>query len=352
MVASGGRNGGCMTVSMSLVWLRASALSAVVLLASPSQTPAAEPISLALPLACEIGKTCFLQNYVDRDPSPKWQDYKCGEQSYEGHNGTDFRLPSMAEQRAGVDVLAAAPGTVIGSRDGVADISIRDPAAESVKGRECGNGVMVRHEGGWMTQYCHMAKGSIRVSRGQKVEAGTPLGRVGLSGNTEFPHLHFNAILNEIKVDPFAYGAEAGSCGGGKSLWNESVRASLHYQRGEVLNAGFAANPITMEQVESGEAQRQPPTPTSPVLVAYVRAIGLEAGDVLELSIKAPDGSPFTQQREKPLDHSKAQQFIMVGRKRGATPWPSGVYTARYKIIRDNKDVLDKTFTVNLASPG
>ena len=29
-----------------------------------------DPISLALPLACELGKTCFLQNYVDTDTSP------------------------------------------------------------------------------------------------------------------------------------------------------------------------------------------------------------------------------------------------------------------------------------------
>lgn len=333
------------------VWRRASILSMAALLGGAVQTSAAGPISLALPLACEIGKTCFVQNYVDNDPSPKWRDYKCGEQTYEGHDGTDFRLPSMAEERSGVDVLAAAPGTVIATRDGVADISIRDPAAESVKGRECGNGVMVRHADGWMTQYCHMAKGSIRVTRGQPVETGTPLGRVGLSGNTEFPHLHFNVFLNQTKLDPFAYGAEPGSCGkGGQPLWNEAVRAALQYRRGEVLNTGFAAVPVKMEQIESGEALHAAPTTSSEVLVAYVRAIGLEAGDVLEFSIKAPDGSPFAEKREQPLDHSKAQWFMMIGKKRSAAPWPAGTYTAQYKIIRDNKPALEKTFTVNLAA--
>jgi hypothetical protein len=239
---------------------------------------------------------------------------------------------------------------VIGTRDGVADISIKDPAAESVKGRECGNGVMIRHADGWMTQYCHMAKGSIRVTRGQRVETGTPLGRVGLSGNTEFPHLHFNAFSNQTKVDPFAYGAEPGTCGkGGQLLWNEAARAVLQYHRGEVLNAGFAADPVKMEQIESGEALRLKPTTTSPALIAYVRTIGLEAGDVLELAIKAPDGSAFVENREKPLDHSKAQWFMMIGKKRGATPWPGGTYTAQYKVIRDNKPALEKTFTVDLS---
>lgn len=326
--------------------LAAAILSAALFV--PSTTRAADPISLALPLACEIGKNCFVQNYVDSDASPKWKDYRCGQQTYDGHDGTDFRVPSMEEQRAGVAVLAAAPGTVIGARDGVAEVSIREVAAETIKGRECGNGVVLRHAGGWITQYCHMAKGSIRVSRGQQVETGAPLGRIGLSGNTEFPHLHFSVRHHETKIDPFAYGAEEGSCGGGHSLWNEAARTALGYRRGEVINSGFAGNAFTMAQIESGEVKRMPPSASSPALVAYVRAIGLEADDVLELSIVAPDGKPFAQQRPPPLDRSKAQFFTMVGKKRGQTPWPAGTYTARYHVLRDGKSVLEKSFTFDL----
>jgi murein DD-endopeptidase MepM/ murein hydrolase activator NlpD len=327
----------------------AAILSAALLLPSASETRAADPISLALPLACEIGKTCFVQNYADSDASSKWKDYRCGEQTYDGHGGTDFRVPSMDEQRAGVDVIAAAPGTVIGTRDALADISVREGSAESVKGRECGNGVLLRHEGGWVTQYCHIAKDSIRVSRGQKVETGTPLGRIGLSGNTEFPHLHFSVRHNETKIDPFAYQAETGSCGGGKSLWNETARTALSYRRGEVMNAGFAGNTVTMAQIDSGETKHMPPTVNSPVLIAYVRAIGLEANDVLEMSIVGPDGKPFVQPaRQPPLDHSKAQYFTMVGKKRGQESWQAGTYTATYRILRDNSSVLEKTFMFDL----
>jgi hypothetical protein len=49
----------------------AAILSAVLLVPNASGTRAADPISLALPLACEIGKTCFLQNYTDSDASPQ-----------------------------------------------------------------------------------------------------------------------------------------------------------------------------------------------------------------------------------------------------------------------------------------
>ena len=331
--------------------LQTAIVAAALLLPGARDIHAADPISLALPLACEIGKTCFVQTYVDRDASPKSRDYRCGQQTYDGHDGTDIRVPSMDEQRAGVDVLAAAPGTVIGTRDGVADVSSREISRDSIKGRECGNGVVLRHEGGWVTQYCHMAKGSIRVSQGQKVETGAPLGRVGLSGGTEYPHLHFSVRHYETKIDPFAYQAEEGSCGGGQSLWNEAARVALSYRRGEVINAGFTGNVVTAEQVESGEAKRQPPTASSPALVAYVRAIGLEANDVQELSIIGPDGKPLVQGSQPPLDRSKAQSFTFAGKKRGQVPWPAGTYTAKYRVLRDGRSALEKTFTFDMA-PG
>ena len=58
------------------------------------------------------------------------------------------------------------------------------------------------------------------------------------------------------------------------------------------------------------------------------------------------------QRREQPLGESKAQWLQMLGKKRGATPWPAGTYTAQYKVIRGDKGTLEKTFTVNLAPSG
>ena len=59
---------------------------------------------------------------------------------------------------------------------------------------------------------------SVRVRPGQTVSAGTPLGRVGLSGATVFPHLHFTVRHKGAIIDPFAFGAAAESCGGGAPL--------------------------------------------------------------------------------------------------------------------------------------
>ena len=79
-----------------------------------------------MPLNCEYGKTCFIQNYVDHDPGPGRADFRCGRLSYDGHHGTDFRLRDEVDMERGVYVAAAAPGVVKAIRDGMADISVRD----------------------------------------------------------------------------------------------------------------------------------------------------------------------------------------------------------------------------------
>ena len=57
-----------------------------------------------------------------------------------------------------------------------------------------GNNVVIRHKikGDWyVTLYAHMANGSVKVKKGQKVEAGTPLGKMGSTGISTGKHLHW-----------------------------------------------------------------------------------------------------------------------------------------------------------------
>ncbi len=198
------------------------------------------------------GQNCFVQNYVDQDPSSKARDFHCGSRTYDGHTGTDIRVPDLQSQHKGVEVLAAAEGIVGAIRDGVPDISIRVGGKAAIAGIECGNGVLVNHGHGWSTQYCHMAKGSVRVKAGQHVDIGQPIGLVGMSGDTEFPHVHFAVRLDGKIVDPFAFGAAPESCAGGASLWDKPASASLQYREGEIINFGFAAAPVDMNSIESG----------------------------------------------------------------------------------------------------
>ncbi|HEY3696558.1 M23 family metallopeptidase [Phenylobacterium sp.] len=300
------------------------------------RAPAGAP-ALSFPLACSIGAGCEVQHYVDRDAGPGVRDYHGGRRTYEGHNGIDLRIADMAAERAGVNVLAAAPGRVARLRDGIPDVSIRAAAAPDVDGRECGNGVVIDHGGGWETQYCHLQQGSLRVRVGETVTAGEPIARVGLSGDTEFAHMHLSVRHDGQVVDPFAPAAGAGP------LWDARAMKALTYKAGAVLNAGFASGPTSMQAVEDGGVPK--PDANSPALVAYARAIELEGGDEVELILKGPDGAVLARDR-KPLDRDKAQHLLFVGRKRPPTGWTPGTYRADYTVYRGGRAALAKSFEI------
>jgi murein DD-endopeptidase MepM/ murein hydrolase activator NlpD len=290
-----------------------------------------------------------VQSYVDHDLSKASRDYQCGSRTYDGHNGTDIRLLDLGLQRRGVEVLAAATGHVVGARDGMTDISVRTIGKAAIAGKECGNGVVLEHDDGWQTQYCHMAKGSVRVKTGDRVAEGQPIGLVGLSGDTEFPHLHFTVRLAGAIIDPFAFGPALDSCNsGGRSLWASALHARLDYRAREILNYGFSGQPPTMELIESGDIKDHPPNRQSGALAAYVRVIGLQKGDEQMLTISGPDASLFSEHASPALESNKAQYFISSGRNRKTSAWPQGNYAATYRVTRNGAELLRKTFDIKV----
>jgi murein DD-endopeptidase MepM/ murein hydrolase activator NlpD len=311
-----------------------------------SGTKAEQVISLALPIKCQPGVSCFFQNYVDHDASDKVRDYRCGGRSYNGHDGTDFRIRNQQIQKRGVEVLAAAPGRLAGGRNDMEDVSTSIAGKAAISGKECGNGVLIEHADGWATQYCHMAKGSVRVRPGDQVKTGQPIGLVGLSGDTEFFHLHFTVRYRGKAVDPFAFEAPENSCGAGRSLWAASLGAQIQYRAGEIIDYGFAGIAPTMELIESGEIEKHPVAATSDALVAYVRAIGLQAGDQQTLALHGPDGTAMPTETLPALDRDKAQLLVFAGKKHTEAAWPPGRYSATYTVTRDGAEVLRKTFEV------
>jgi hypothetical protein len=306
-------------------------------------------LRLQLPVACVIGSTCFVQHYVDEDPSDGARDYRCGTLTYDGHDGTDFRVPTLAAQKAGVDVLAAARGRVLRIRDGQPDGALAQFGRNAVGGAECGNGVVIAHEGGFETQYCHLAKDSVAVHPGDPVEAGQRIGQIGQSGLAEFPHLHLTLRKDGKPVDPFR-GQGTAACGGDLAYWDGAARRVLAYSPGSVINRGFATGPVTMAEIESGSAGAREPGRDAAALVAFVRAIGLRQGDVQILTLAGPDGKVLAENQAQPLDRDKAQWMMFSGVRRPAGGWPAGAFTARYRVLRDGKPALEDEFTLDLKS--
>ncbi len=287
----------------------------------------ARDIPLAQPIDCLLGETCFIQNYVDADPGPGVADFTCGPLSYDGHKGTDFALHSLAAMRAGITITAAAPGHVRAMRDGEADNMT--PA----EGRDCGNGVVINHGGGWESQYCHMRQGSVAVKAGQRVTTGTKLGLVGLSGRTEFPHLHFSLRRDGEVVDPFNRdGITTCFKVPDDQLWQDEI----NYRPGGLIAMGIATGIPEYAAIKAGKAAVVEASSSAPALVVWAYVFGGRAGDVLQLSITPEDGAAIIS-KNITLEKTQAQLFRASGRRMPDGGWPAGTYRGESRLIRDGE---------------
>jgi Peptidase family M23 len=295
----------------------------------------ASDITLQWPIDCSLGETCHIQQYVDHDPGPGAEDYRCEPLSYSGHKGTDIALPYLADMRRGVAVRAAAAGVVKGLRDSMPDAYATEDTAENLKGRECGNGVVISHDDGWETQYCHMKRGSVRIKKGQKVQAGEQLGEVGLSGKTQFPHLHLSLRHKGKVVDPFApqghktCEAEAEEPG----LWASPPT----YEAGAFLGAGFSSYVPDFREIKTGDLKVARLPDTAPALVFWAYAFGGQKADRIRLSISGPSG--FFSVHEIALERNQAQFFRASGKRLRDEAWVQGTYEGVAVFMRGDEEV-------------
>lgn len=322
--------------------------------ASPSlgqdrTTGLAAKFELVLPIDCKIGETCFIQNYVDVDPSRRWRDYQCRGLSNDGHKGTDFRLPDLAAMERGVAVVAAAAGRVKGYRKNLADGLYFNGDTDGLEGKTCGNGVILDHGNGWETQYCHLKQDSVDVFRGRQMAAGESLGLVGLSGVTDFPHLHFELRYQNKVMDPATGASSLDGCGSqGEPLWTAADLVDVRYMPRGVLNQGFTTDDVTPDGIERGLYADTEPTGSAPALVYYVRIFGLQSGDIQELAIFDPQGNELvatshTHEGRSQLDHT---EFVKVENE--GQGWPLGTYEGHYRLTRGGKILLERSLTMEI----
>lgn len=95
----------------------------------------------------------------------------------------------------GIDLAAELGDSIVAANDGVVII------ADSVSlHKDHGNVVIVDHGNGTLSMYSHMD--SYAVEKGDSVKAGQLLGKVGVSGKSTGPHLHFEVIAANRHIDP------------------------------------------------------------------------------------------------------------------------------------------------------
>jgi murein DD-endopeptidase MepM/ murein hydrolase activator NlpD len=95
----------------------------------------------------------------------------------------------------GEEVLAVADGRVIAARDGIPDNALSPegfrPAVPMRLDTLAGNSITLELGGGQFAYYVHLQTGSVRVKAGDRVRRGQVLARIGNSGDSRKPHLHF-----------------------------------------------------------------------------------------------------------------------------------------------------------------
>lgn len=302
----------------------------------------AAPPVLDLPVRCRMGSDCFIQNFFDRDVGPGYQDYACGKLTFDGHAGTDFRVRDQPAMARGVEVIAAAGGKVLGTRDGEPDIPVRIRGLAALQGKEAGNGLLIDHGDGWTTQYSHLQRGSVRVAPGQSVERGAVLGLIGESGNADFPHLDFTVRHNGKPVDPFAPGG-AVACGEAReSLWSPATLQALAYQPTGLLIAGFAAQAPERDGAEAGAYAASDIPGDAPLLVFWAELFGVAPGDRWRIDIRDPAGRDFAGNAGV-VERHQAIFFTAAGKRREGAVWPSGQYRASFRLWRADRVIVEET---------
>lgn len=98
------------------------------------------------------------------------------------HEGIDFK------GRTGDPVFASGDGKVVFSGKGL---------------RGYGKMILIQHQGAWSTLYAHLSK--LEVKKDQWVSKGQLIGRVGSTGRSSGPHLHFEVRYGADPVDPMIY---------------------------------------------------------------------------------------------------------------------------------------------------
>jgi len=144
------------------------------------------------------------------------------------HRGVDFAAPT------GTPIIAAGSGVV----------------TQAGWFSSYGRYIRIRHNGTYDTAYAHMSRIARGIGPGTRVEQGQIIGYVGSSGRSTGPHLHYEILVNNRKVNPLTVSLPTGEKIPAELL--EDFRNQVDLVEAEVLATGslrFAAmNLLPSEQ--------------------------------------------------------------------------------------------------------
>lgn len=146
---------------------------------TPSPQPVVNPVKLEHDVLDNVDKVCI---YLFPVP-----------------NSSEITQEYSAEHKA-IDIAASSGSPVYAAEDGtVSYVQIWDGSYDTTGMMSYGHMVEVRHADGNTTLYAHLSE--INVQQGEKVVRGQRIGRVGSTGNSTGPHLHFEVMSETGKKE-------------------------------------------------------------------------------------------------------------------------------------------------------
>ena len=293
----------------------------------------------AAPGLADCGYYCIF-NYVDEDAtSPGIRDYNCGSVTYDGHRGTDIATqpyPFLKMDNNQVNVIAAAPGTIIQKSDGFFD---RNCAMNS----DTANYIIIQHADGSVALYWHMKKASLTSKTvGMSVTTGEFLGVVGSSGSSTAPHLHFevwSGTTSSTLRDPWT-----GTC----NLLNPTSwwAAQKPYTEPAIIKAQVNMAAAILPGCDTTETPNEDSCFVGGATAKFYIFIRNETpGDTVHESIINPGGSTFTSW----VHNSTTSYLASYWWFNKVLPTTPGIYTFRATY---NGITCDKTFKINCGALG
>ena len=303
---------------------------------------------LEWPVQDELGSGIYVMAYADQSPGSDATDYRCQQQhTYDGHRGTDFSVYSFRAMDKGVWVVAAAPGTVSGTRFDQFDRNYEPPYLGE------GNFVRILHEDGSSALYWHLREDSVAVKVGEQVVAGQRLGQIASSGASPIPHLHFEIWENGSPIDPFG-----GPCSQQESLW----KAQPRYAGDEdfvLFSAGITDQDIPLANGEYQLNLGLRPLKDTPLSASMI------SGDAISLNLWTHfQGLAGAEYEVSLIDPTGAQRYSRthrLSRKRSFGWWVNKVQTVilgsdldhgvwQFRIEREGQRLHDQPFMVGSES--
>jgi hypothetical protein len=224
------------------------------------------------PLAGRNKIDWFVANFKDHGDGITPRDYRGGFQTYVGHGGMDLWPYDYQAMDAGIEVRAAAAGTVLVVRDRIYEmwpgVNYLFPSPY----------ILIRHADGSRGYYYHIRHGSAAVAEGQAVTNGQKLALMG-------PHLHFE-VQNAAGVSQEIMTNQAGQVQ--NFDWFDSYSNQVLRQ---VLGMGVTkTNDVLLGQDLFEQTPRAYTRIRSGPFTPWIKYVGLPAGERLTIRLLAEAG--------------------------------------------------------------